>query len=211
MTMLRHRKKTVIFEERPHKKPTRPTPGPWPPASRMLFEPPRRWFSGMAARPDDAERGPPLPAPSPGSACDAHNCWLKFAPTIRWKNSYLISEENRILKCWVPGNERQKQRLLMQDEHLSEAASVVQRRCPAARPRPTLGQSHSGTSRSAPRCLSQKHSQRAVFSKSNFVILLDRSNVYTTKTYINSSKVKRDLSYSAPNYCIIRSVFMGKY
>lgn len=29
----------------------------------------------------------------------------------------------------------------MQDEHLSEAASVVQRRCPAARPRPTLGQS----------------------------------------------------------------------
>lgn len=76
----------------------------------------------------------PHTLPSPGSACDAHNCWLKFAPTISWKNSYLSSEENRILKCWVQGNERQKQRLLMQGEHLSEAASVVQGAVPRRAP-----------------------------------------------------------------------------
>lgn len=146
MTTLRHRKKTVIFEERPQKKRTRPTPGPGPPASRMLFEPPRRWLSGPAARPDDAARGPPLPAPlfhtlpSPGSACDAHNCWLTSVPKSGLKNSYLIREENRILKCRVQGNERQKQRL-MRDPHSSEVARAPRRRCPAAHPGPTLRRS----------------------------------------------------------------------
>lgn len=90
--------------------------------------------------------GPPLPAPpfhtlpSPGSACDAHNCWLTSVPKSRLKNSYLIREENRILKCWVQGNERQKQRL-MRDPHSSEVARAPRRRCPAAHPGQTLRRS----------------------------------------------------------------------